>query len=77
MAAKTQIMFEGKLYYSMSAAARLLGTTTTKLKQIIGPEGIEFRNIRVNGPIWVSAQDIASYMRRREHQAKQPKPKDC
>ncbi len=70
MAAKTQVIHEGTLYYSMSAAARLLGTTTTKLKQIIEPEGIEYRNFRVNGPLWVSAQDIASYLRRRDHQAK-------
>jgi hypothetical protein len=66
MAAKTQMLHDGKLYYSMPAAARLLGTTTTKLKQIIGPEGIEYCNFRVNGPLWVSAQDLASYLRRRE-----------
>lgn len=64
MAAKTQMMHEGKLYYSMAAAARLLGTTTTKLKQIIGPEGIEYCNFRVNGPLWVSASDIANFLRR-------------
>ena len=66
MAAKTQMMHEGKLYYSMPAAARLLGTTTTKLKQIIGPEGIEYSNFRVNGPLWVSASELASYLRRRD-----------
>lgn len=64
MASKTQLMHEGKLYYSLPAAARVLGTTTTKLKQIIGPECIEYRNFRVNGKIWVSASDLASYMRR-------------
>lgn len=63
---KTQMMHEGKLYYSMSAAAKLLGTTTTKLKQIISPEGIEYCNFRVNGPLWVSASDLASYLRRRD-----------
>lgn len=66
MATKNQITHEGKLYYSMPAAARLLGTTTTKLKQIIEPEGIEYCNIRVNGPIWVSAHDIAGYLRRHD-----------
>lgn len=66
MPQKTQILHEGKMYYSMSAAAKLLGTTTTKLKQIIGPEGIAFCNLRVNGPLWVSASDIASYLRRRD-----------
>ena len=34
MAAKTQMMHQDKLYYSMQVTARLLGTTTTKLKQI-------------------------------------------
>jgi hypothetical protein len=65
MAAKTQMMHEGKLYYSMSAAARLLGTTTTKLKVIMIPEGFEWANFRVNGPIWISAESIASYTRRK------------
>ncbi len=66
MAVKTQMMHEGKLYYSMPAAAKLLGTTTTQLKQIIEPEGIEYCNFRVNGPIWVSATDLANYLRRRD-----------
>jgi hypothetical protein len=69
VAAKTQMMHEGKLYYSMPAAAKLLGTTTTKLKQIIEPEGIEYCNFRVNGPLWVSAQDLVSYLRRRDAKA--------
>lgn len=66
MVARTQMMHEGKLYYSMPAAARLLGTTTTKLKQIIGPEGIEYCNFRVNGPLWVSALGLANFLRRRD-----------
>lgn len=32
MAVKTQMMHEGRLYYSISAAVKLLGTNTTKLK---------------------------------------------
>lgn len=69
MAVKTQMVFEGELYYSMPAAARLLGTTTTKLKQIIGPEAIEYRNFRVNGALWVNAKDLANYLRRRDQKA--------
>lgn len=65
MAVKTQKMHEGKLYYSMPAAARLLGTTTPKLKQLLIPEGFEWANFRVNGPIWVSAESIAGYLSRR------------
>ncbi len=70
MAARTQKMHEGKLYYSLPAAARALGTTTTKLKQLIEPEGIEYRNFRVNGVLWVNAQDIVKYLRRRDRKAK-------
>lgn len=66
MAVKTQMMHEGRLYYSMSAAAKLLGTTTTKLKQIIEPEGIGYCNFRVNGPLWLSAADLANYLRHRD-----------
>lgn len=65
MAAKTQVMHEGKLYYSVAAAAKLLGTTSPKLKQIMVPEGFEWTNFRVNGPIWISAESIVSYMRRK------------
>jgi len=65
MVAKTHVRHEGELYYSMSAAAKLLGTTTTKLKQIIGLEGIEQCNFHVNGPLWVNAKDIDGYLRRR------------
>lgn len=66
MAAKTQTTHEGKLYYSIPATAKLLGMTTTKLKQIMVQEGIEVCNFRVNGALWVSAADISSYMRRKQ-----------
>ncbi len=69
MVAKTQMMREGKLYYSMPAAARLLGTTTTKLKQIVELESIEYCNFKVNGPLWVNALDLANFSRRRDQKA--------
>lgn len=69
MATKTHMMHDGKLYFSMPAAAKLLGTTTTKLKQIVAPEGIEYRNFRVNGALWVNAQDLEAYLRRRAQKA--------
>jgi hypothetical protein len=65
MGVKTQTMHEGKLYYSMPAAARLLGTTTPKLKKLLIPEGFEWTNLRENGPIWVGAESIAGYLSRR------------
>lgn len=70
MAGKTQLMHEGKLYYSVAATARLLGTTTQKLRQLMIPEELEWANFRVNGPIWISAESVASYLRRKQNQGK-------
>lgn len=66
MATKSQMMHEGKLYYSIAATAGLLGTTAPKVKQLMVPEGLEWANFRVNGPIWISAESIAAYSRRRD-----------
>ncbi len=65
MAARSQVIHNGKLYYSMTASARLLGTTVSKLRQAMIPEGLEWTNIRVNGPIWISADSLESYRRRK------------
>lgn len=62
---KTQLTHDGVLYYSLPAAARLLGTTTTKLKQILDPEGIEYRLLSASGPLWINARDFGEYMRRK------------
>ncbi len=65
MATKTVMKFEGETYYSMATAAKLLGTTTTKLREIIGAEKFEYRNFKENGPLWVKAVDIQNYLKNR------------
>ena len=58
---------DGIKYYSMSTAAKLLGTTTTHLKRIMESEDIGWANFRVNGPIWVEAESLRRYLRRKDH----------
>lgn len=64
---KNQLVHDGKLYYSVAATARMLGTTSPKLKKVIISEGLDWANFRVNGPIWISAESIIAYQKRGGH----------
>ncbi len=68
MTRTTHKLIAGQLYCSLAEAARALRTTTPKLKTIIAQEGIEYRNFRVNGRMWVSVRDLTDYMKRRDAQ---------
>lgn len=61
---KNSMTKDGKVYHSVPHVARLLGTTTTKLKQIALAEGMEFVNFRANGKLWISARSVADYLDR-------------
>lgn len=70
---KNSMSHEGKVYYTVPCVARMLGTTTTKLKQIAEAEGLEFQNFRVNGRLWISAKSVDEYTRRQKAiKAKKP-----
>ncbi len=66
MPASKEKTVDGVKYYSMSTAAKLLGTTTTKLKQIMEAEGISWTNFQVNGRIWVEAESLLRCLRRKD-----------
>lgn len=57
---------DGKVYHSVPEAARMLGTTTTKLKQFAVAEGLEFENFRSNGKLWISDEQIQACIARRK-----------
>ena len=61
---KQIITHEGRLYYSLSVAAKTLKITSTALNKLIISEGLEWSNFRANGPIWISAQSITAYCER-------------
>ncbi len=63
--AKNTIMHEGKRYYSVSTVAKLLSTTPGKVRELINHEGFEWSNFRANGPIWVGADAVDVYLRRK------------
>lgn len=61
---KNARVHEGKIYFSIPEAARMLGTTTTKLSQIATAEKLEFTNLKVNGKLWVSEISLNAYQAR-------------
>jgi len=65
----SQIIHDGQQYYSLAASARLLGTSVANLKKIMVKEGLDWTNLRVNGPLWISAESINSYLRRMKKQS--------
>ena len=56
---------DGKLYYSEATAAKILEMTKPALKNIIISEQLEWCNFRENGPIWITASSINSYLKQK------------
>jgi hypothetical protein len=54
-----KIIFEGKPWCSQADAARYLGMTTAKIKQLMGCGALAWTQIRINGPLIVSTEDLA------------------
>jgi hypothetical protein len=69
---KKNVLFEGKLYYSVVAAAKIIGTTSTKLKKIMTSVGLEVENFRVNGPLWISTESLVAYQKRQDQTVATP-----
>ena len=65
MKAKDKIVIEGKAYYSVAATARLLATTTAKVREKMGSGELEWTQIRTNGRLFISATSILSYEKRK------------
>ena len=59
-----KVTHEGQQYYSVTLIAKLLGTSTTKVRQLMVPEGLEWMNFRENGPIYISVESFNAYEKR-------------
>jgi hypothetical protein len=62
--ARPKILRDGKTYYTVGAAAKLLRTNTLKVKQLMGDGSLEWSNLRVNGPLYISEASILAYQRK-------------
>jgi hypothetical protein len=60
---RSKISRDGKTYFTVGAAAKLLRTNTMKVKQLMGDGSLEWSNLRVNGPLYISEASILTYQR--------------
>jgi hypothetical protein len=62
--AKPKITRDGKTYYTVGAAAKLLRTNTMKIKQLMGDGSLDWSNLRTNGPLYISEASVLAYQRK-------------
>lgn len=68
-----KILHEGKVYYSVPDAARYLGTTATKVRQIMIAK-LDWTQARVGGKLIVSAESLVAYKNEISKPEAKPKP---
>ena len=56
-----QIIKDGKIFYSVADAARLLGTTKSNVQTLMGADLLEWDQTRLNGRLIVNAKSIERY----------------
>lgn len=59
--ARDKIIHNGKAYYPVGAAARLLSTSAGKIRELMGKGELEWTQLRVNGRIVIPAESIVTY----------------
>lgn len=66
MPTNDKIVHKGKAYYSIGATARILSTTSAKVREIMGRGELDWTQMRVNGRQLISAESIVRYEKRRD-----------
>jgi hypothetical protein len=58
-----RIVKNGIAYHTVGNAAKVLGTNTMKVKQLMGDGTLEWLNLRINGRIYITEASILAYKR--------------
>ena len=61
-----KVVHKGKVYYSVGATARMLSTTATKVRELMGRGDLDWTQLRLNGRIVITAESIVAYKKRRD-----------
>jgi hypothetical protein len=59
-----QLKRRDKTYYPVGRAAKMLGTNTAKVKELMVNGDLEWSNLQVNGPLYIPQDSILAYQRR-------------
>lgn len=54
-----KITHKGRAYYSVGDAAKYLGTTATKVREMMGNGSLEWAQLRTNGRLLITAESLA------------------
>lgn len=60
MPANDKVVHKGKVYYSVGATARMLSTTATKVREMMGRGDLEWAQLRASGRILITADSIVA-----------------
>ena len=54
---------KGKFYLSVGGVAASLGTNTAKIKQLMSDGTLDWCNLHVNGPLFITEDSLVNYKR--------------
>ena len=54
-----KILHDGSAYYSVGDAAKYLGTTAVKIRQMMGDGSLQWAQLRTNGRLLITAESLA------------------
>lgn len=61
MRTERKIIYEGRPWYSVPAAARLLHASTVRMREIMGKGEVEWTQMRKGGKLVVSIESLLKY----------------
>lgn len=60
-----KVIHKGRAYYPVNVAARLLGTTASKVRELMARGDLEWTQLRTNGRLMVTAESLVAYKERK------------
>ena len=65
MRVERKIIHEGRVWYTVPGAARLLHATTARVREVMGQGQVEWIQLRTDGKLLVSVESLLSYEQRK------------
>lgn len=64
MRVERKIIHEGRVWCTVPAAARLLHTTTARVREVMGQGQVEWIQLKTDGKLLISVESLLSYEQR-------------
>lgn len=70
MPGSDQVIHEGKVYYSVEAAARMLAKRPATIRKMMWAGDLDYTQVRKNGRLLVPAESLVEYTQRQGQSSK-------